>query len=372
MFWHLFRYQCKITFRVKELIFWTLIFPFALSTFMYLAFSNIFETTEKMKDIPIAIVKEGENAAADSMFEALSDGEDALLVAKEMTQKEAEEKLEEEEVKGIFYVSTSLRLQVKENGMEQTILQMILKQYQQNSTLLLDVSIHHPEKIHDVIQVIQQEKNYIIKEKMGGSNPDNIISYFYAIFAMTCMFASFSGCSMIHNVQSYTSELGRRKSVAPVSKLKEILSEFAASELIQFFLACLVLFYTTFVLKLNLGGNYGKIVLLLFVGTSMGNMIGICIGSLRLTFEAKIGSLVGIGLGLCFLADLMVSGIRAFIQEHAPIVNAINPASRIVDSFYALNMDLMGRYWRNIGGMLVLTVIFLVISVCLGKGGKKR
>lgn len=236
----------------------------------------------------------------------------------------------------------------------------------------MEVGSRHPEKLQVVIQTIQTQKSAVKEEAMGGSNPDNVVNYFYAIFAMTCLFASFSGCNTIHNIQPYTSELGRRKSVAPVSKMVEILSEFAAVELIQFALACLVLVYMTGILKINIGGHYGYVVLLLFVGTSFGNTMGLCIGSTRLSIEAKTGTLVGVSLGLCFFADLMISGIRAFMQQHIPFFNVISPASLIVDSFYALNMDLVSRYWENIASLLILSVVLLGISIWLSKGGKRK
>lgn len=372
MFLRLFTYQCKIIFRVKELLFWTLLFPIALCTFMYFAFSNIFETTEKAGNIPVAVIKEQENPAANVMFDELSKGEDALLQVQTMTAKEADAALEKGEIKGIYYTGETLHLKVKETGMEQTILQMISKQYDQNKTLLMDVGTRHPEKLKEVIQTIQNPQMTVKEEPMGGSNPDNVVNYFYAIFAMTCLFASFSGCNTIHNIQPYTSELGRRKSVAPVSKMMEIISEFAAVELIQFVLACMVLVYMTGILKINIGGHYGYVVLLLFVGTAFGNMMGLCIGSMRLSMETKTGMLVGISLGLCFFADLMISGIRGFMQQHVPFFNAISPASLIVDSFYALNMNLISRYWQNIAGLLILTLVLWGISVCLNKGGKRR
>ena len=372
MFLRLFTYQCKIIFRVKELVFWTLLFPLALCTFMYMAFSNIFETTEKAGNIPVAVVAEQENAAASVMFEELSKGDESILNVRNMTAEEADKALENGDVKGIYYAGSSLRLKVKETGMEQTILQMISKQYEQNKTLLMAVGSRHPDKLQAVIQAIQNQQSVVKEYAMGGSNPDNMVNYFYAIFAMTCLFASFSGCNTIHNIQPYTSELGRRKSVAPVSKIVEVISEFAAAELIQFALACLVLVYLAGILKINIGGHYGYVLLLLFVGTSFGNMMGLCIGSTRLSIEAKTGTLVGVSLGLCFFADLMISGIRAFMQQHIPFFNAISPASLIVDSFYALNMNLTSRYWQNIASLLILTAVLLGISVWLGKGGKRK
>ena len=94
---------------------------------MYLAFSNIFETTEKAGNIPVAIVAEQENAAASMMFEELSKGDEALLKVQKMTAEEADKALKNGDIKGIYYTDSSLRLKVKETGMEQTILQMISK-----------------------------------------------------------------------------------------------------------------------------------------------------------------------------------------------------------------------------------------------------
>ena len=92
----------------------------------------------------------------------------------------------------------------------------------------------------------------------------------------------------------------------------------------------------------------------------------------QLSIEAKTGTLVGVSLGLCFFADLMISGIRAFMQQHIPFFNVISPASLIVDSFYALNMDLVSRYWENIASLLILSVVLLGISIWLSKGGKRK
>ena len=177
MFLRLFTYQCKIIFRVKELIFWTLLFPIALCTFMYLAFSNIFETTEKAGNIPVAIVAEQENAAASMMFEELSKGDEALLKVQKMTAEEADKALENGGVKGIYYTASSLRLKVKETGMEQTILQMISKQYDQNKTLLMEVGSRHPEKLQEVIQTIQTQKSACLLYTSPSNSTDKIKYY---------------------------------------------------------------------------------------------------------------------------------------------------------------------------------------------------
>jgi len=55
------------------------------------------------------------------MFEELSKGDEALLKVQKMTAEEADKALENGGVKGIYYTDSSLRLKVKETGMEQTI-----------------------------------------------------------------------------------------------------------------------------------------------------------------------------------------------------------------------------------------------------------
>ena len=82
MFFREFKYALLTLLRSKELIFWTLVFPFALCTFMYMAFGNLFETTEKFDPIPTAVVQKGDNPAFAVMLGEISaKGDDQLLTA---------------------------------------------------------------------------------------------------------------------------------------------------------------------------------------------------------------------------------------------------------------------------------------------------
>ena len=117
-----------------------------------------------------------------------------------------------------------------------------------------------------------------------------------------------------------------------------------------------------FVLRLELGDDLPQILVLLFLGTSYGIMIGIFVGSLpRLGEGAKMGVLVSVSLALSAMSDLMISGIKDSIEHHVPLVNDINPAALITDSFYALNIyETDERFWGNMfclgAGAVVLTL----------------
>lgn len=78
--------------------------------------------------------------------------------------------------------------------------------------------------------------------------------------------------------ESYTA--GQRRNVCGMKKSTMFVADFAATELVQFVLACALLIYMRFVLNLQIGERYAAIVLLLFVGTSFGIVFGMLIGSI--------------------------------------------------------------------------------------------
>ena len=72
MFWHNFKYAMRTTLKNKTTLIWTLLFPIALTTFMYMAFGNLFEE-ELLDVIPVAVVIEEENEAFETTLEELSE-----------------------------------------------------------------------------------------------------------------------------------------------------------------------------------------------------------------------------------------------------------------------------------------------------------
>ena len=81
---------------------------------------------------------------------------------------------------------------------------------------------------------------------------------------------------------------------------------------------------------------------------------------------AKTGILTGVSLLLSMMSDLMVAGVRDGIEHTVPIINDINPAALIVDSFYALNVyDTYERFAGNLFMLLIVTTILAVVSILL-------
>lgn len=139
MFIRDFLYTIKILMRAKVSIFWTLVFPILLATFMYMAFGNIYEQDEMFRNIKVAVVTEDESInGLNYMLDALSDGDDALLSVTRMSESNAEKALADEEVEGIIYTD-DVRLTVAESSVNASILETVLSEYKQYEHALKDI-----------------------------------------------------------------------------------------------------------------------------------------------------------------------------------------------------------------------------------------
>ncbi len=363
MFFHILRYGVRSLLRDKVFLFWSVSFSFVLATFMYLAFGDIFETTEKFDPIPVAVVEERKNQVLDEVLESLSEkGENQVLQLTRAEEEEAQKLLEEEKVTAILYENINAHLVVRENGMEESILQMLLSRVKQITMAMTEISLKHPENLEQAIAGMEKDMQYCVQKNYGSGNQDNVVDFFYAIFAMTCLFASFSAYGRTTTLQADSCALGIRRCVTPTPKMLILLVEFLMCEAMQFLVTCLLYVYLRFVLGIQIGDHYLAIGIILLLGTSLGTMFGIFMGALpKLSDGMRVGILIAVSLILCACSDLMTTGVRNRIEQVAPIVNDLNPAALICDSFYALNV--YEGYSRFTSNMLILALHIVVLAV---------
>lgn len=366
---HQFKYAFACILREKEVLFWNLLFPLALATFMFLAFGNLYEKDLTFHPVPVAALTQQNNDYFSQVMEALSEDGDGqtLEIVKVKDEEQAKQKLMEGDIKGIYYIGKDVRLVVSDQGMEQTILNVILTQYQQISKVMTDTIKENPEKIEQVLDAITSETLYYKEQSVSDGNQDPYVNYFYAIFAMACLFASFSGVYRSSQMQANTSALGMRKCVSPYPKSRMIFVSFTATLIVHFTFSVIAFLYMKFALGIDFGSKYAAMLLLLLVGNGTGIGLGMIIGSFyQWKEDTKIGIAVAVSMVLSVMADLVASGIKDTIEHTVPILNRINPAALIVDSFYALNVyDTYERYLQNILILLGITALLLVISFML-------
>lgn len=384
MFIHNFKYSIKTLFGNKMLIFWTFAFPIVLGTFFNLAFSNI-ENSEKLEMINIAIVEDDnfqleENRNIKESFKTLSDeeNEERLFNTQYVSEERAKELLEKDEISGYLKIEDDKpKVIIKTNGMNETVLKYVTEEIIQTTKVVEDLieqevttkiasgnmQIDYEKLYQEVLEIAQQED--VKLNDISNANLSYTMIEYYTLIAMTCLYGGILGMTAINNNLANMGEIGKRTSIAPISKGKIILSSLLASYITQLVGLAILFIYTIFVLKVDYGSNLPQIILLSLVGSLAGLSLGIAVATLIKSNEnTKTGILIAITMLGCFLSGMMGITMKYIIDKNIPIINKINPASMITDGFYSLYYyNTFDRYNLNIKSLLIFSAIMILISI---------
>ena len=239
---HLLIYNVKVKLRNFGMTFWPLAFPLILGTLFFFAFGNINDAD--FETVPVAVVK-GEQA--DQIFltflDQIKNGDDQLLSPEEMTEEEAEEKLKEKKISGIYYVGTEPALTVASNGIEESILQSVLQSYENTRSTLQNMKKIHPEGIMNGLKAMREQQNGVQEFSLGGRTIDGNVQFFYALIAMGCLYGCFIGFGAAVSLQANLTALAARRCVTPTHKLKLVFSELISSFLLGYVDVVILLLY---------------------------------------------------------------------------------------------------------------------------------
>jgi len=353
--------------REKITMFWGFLFPLILCTLFYVSFGNIDHSLECINTAAVVKSDSEEAQAFQEFLQKMDGSEEDLISVEEMTEKEAKKKLQDGKIYGIYYIKAEPELVVTGSGVEESVLQSILKSYQSKLAIIQDITKERPEQLAQFIQEMQEkttQTSYVQETSLGGKETDGMIQYFFSLIGMTCMFGCFLGFDSVITLQANVSMLGARRCAGATSKTIILLIDFMLISIVNFLEALVLIAYMVVVLNLDLGNEWGKIFLITFLGCIIGISMGILIGSIGKWKEnKKIAVMLCASLASSFLSGLMVGGIKGLIEEYCPIVNRLNPASLISDAFYsiAIYQD-AGRYTRNLVTMAILSATFLTGS----------
>lgn len=366
-----FKYALLRLMRNKANLFWILVFPIVLGCFFKIAFSNI-TASESFHTIPVAVV-EGDNADATAfhtMIEQLSgDSEDAMLSATFCDDKKARTLLEKGKVDGIFYTTDTVELAVNSDlsdaSINQSILQSLLTQYYLNRDLIVQILTTNLGNIESLVDSIGQSVDTRKEVSLTRNNTDTYDQYFYNLIAMACLYTAMGGINLAINNSANLSSLAARKTIAPAKRAALIGTELLAIILFESLLNMVSFLFIVTVLGVHMTTHLGLALLTILISTTFSITFGMFLGCVGPKSEGgKTGLMFAVVMPLCFLSGLMMGTMRMVVEKYAPFVNRINPAALISDSFYALNnYDTLTRYTGNILTLLLMTVLFLIISI---------
>lgn len=366
-----FKYALLRLMRNKANLFWILVFPIVLGCFFKIAFSNI-TASESFHTIPVAVV-EGDNADATAfhtMIKQLSgDSEDAMLSATFCDDKKARTLLEKGKVDGIFYTTDTVELAVNSDlsdaSINQSILQSLLAQYYLNRDLIVQILTTNPGNIESLVDSIGQSVDTRKEVSLTRNNIDTYDQYFYNLIAMACLYTAMGGINLAINNSANLSSLAARKTIAPAKRAALIGTELFAIILFESLLNMVSFLFIVTVLGIHMTTHLGLAMLTILISTTFSITFGMFLGCVGPKSEGgKTGLMFAVVMPLCFLSGLMMGTMRMVVEKYAPFVNRINPAALISDSFYALNnYDTLTRYTGNILTLLLMTALFLIISI---------
>lgn len=356
--WTMIWYSFLTKIKNVNVLFWPLVFPFVLTTAMYLSIGQIeeadFETVRAAVVSPAEETEEPFRLFLDSM-EQDSD----LLATEEMSEQDAEDALEEGSISGIFYAGAEPSLTVGGSGFPQTILQMVLESYTEGKETLEDVAQFHPEGMDAALASMESYGDTVEQISLGGRTTDSTAQFFYAMMGMACLYGCFIGYGSAMGLQANLTPLAARRCAGPVSRLGMILAEILVSFSLHFVNMILLLAYMKYILRLEFGGSFLEMLPVLFVGSMIGVTMGMFITSIgRMSEGVKIGIMVGVSMVMSFMAGLMNGDMKNVIDRTFPLLNRINPAALISDAMYCINVyDSPERYAQDmllLGGLCVL------------------
>ena len=393
MFIHNLKYTVKILFKNKVLIFWMFAFPIILGIFFHMAFENI-EKDEALQVFDIAVIdnKEYQNQTIyQETFKELSDkkNKDQLFHIHFVNKKEANQLLEDIEFGGTdqrFNLLSGRNLQkeigeepqivIKENGMEQTILQFVMDEIKQNKRMIEDLTKKQIEDeiqqgnynfnvqqiVHDILQKLNNQE--VSLKDTSSSHLSYMQIEYYTLIAMACMYGGMLGLTAINNQLANMSAKGKRVSVSPNKKGILVLSSALGSYLVSLVGLAILLIFLKFGLNVEFGSQWLYIIILSLVGDLAGISMGIFIASVfRVSEQAKTGINIAISMFFSVLSGMMGVTLKYVIDKNIPIVNLINPNNLITDGFYALYYyNTFNRYIRDICCLGVFIIVCLFIS----------
>lgn len=372
MFWHNLKYEVLSGLRVKEVLFWLILFPIVLGTLFKVAFSNIYQEDTLFSTVPVAVVETTQQPMLHTVLDSLESNEEPLFSVTYTDEETALSLLEKKEIDGILYAGDTLSLSVAGNGVEQTIIKSFAEQYHLQETIIRQTIQTAPEKTEAVIAALNNTVVGNQKISMTTGNTDYTTNYFYNLLAMVAMFGSITGLHIAIAQQGNLSPLGARKCCSPTPKSISLIAGLIGSYILQSICMVIAVTYLVVVLKINFVGSLPLIYLSAIVSGILGVSLGFMVGSFgRLQENAKTGIAMTVSMLSCFCSGLMVSNIRPYLAEHIPFFHSINPASLISDLFYCLNLySDYQQYFYKLATILVMAVVFTAIGFLLTRRRK--
>ena len=376
MILHKFKYTLKILLKDRMLVFWTFAFPLLLGTFFMMAFADV-EKGEVLDIIDIAIVDNAEFQSRNSyaeVFEQLSDPnhDDRLFDIVYCQENKAHKLLQEKKICGYLMIRDDQPVvTIGANGIDETIFSQVVDEIESQSVLFETIIQPQNLALYQFVyeKLYQDIHTYYSTEVTLHDRTKSNLSYtmieFYSLIAMACLYGGLFVKKVLFHELANVSGLGKRNSIAPMTKLKMLCGSLLASYVVQLLGLALLYLYTIFVLNVDYGSHLVMIICLSLAGSLAGLALGVAVSCLFQQSEnTKMVIMIAITMAGSFLSGMMGITMKYIVDTHFPVINMINPVSMITDGLYTLYYyDSFARYYYDLVSLLIFSAVLIMISV---------
>lgn len=382
MFFHIFCYQLKNLFRKKYIIGWNLLFPLVLATAFYIGFGhmvsedpNSFQTIAagyaEVRSLPGTLEEGTGSGNAEIFLKVLGqiqteDGENMIGLTRYDSEKEAREALLDGQIEG-YYLNKGgeLSLHIREEGVNSTILSQILKQYRSVCTMEKRIAENHPSRLLQTIAGLSVNREYL-EEYTPGRQISPYLQFFFALLAMSSMYASWIATAMMESMCANLSECGKRFESSGAGKFPSILAGALAGTIFQTVSNAITVLYIEYVLRISFQAPFPEIMMIMGLGSAVGIGFGILFGTLFQREALRVAIPLAFSMVSSFLSGLMVGQMKQLVENAVPVLNRINPAAVFTDSLYVLASYGKNRqYWLDVLSMAGMVIVTLSISAVI-------
>lgn len=358
------KYRLKIFLKNKTMVFWTLIFPIALTTMFFFVFADMqFDTP--LDPFKIAVVDNG-NENMKELLTQLSDKEsDNYLFDVQYTQvEEGRDLLKNQEVSVMVILDDVPKIESVSYDHNTTIMKSVLNTYQRVYTQITHIAQDNPQAMADiVIEDLLNANVEIHTLNSGGSEKNMNMTYFYTALGMICMYGAIWGCVVSSDLQANQTKRAARVNIAPVSKRKLLLVDYILAYLLIVVETMILFCYMKFILGVEFGEQIGLVISVCLVGILAMLSLGILIGTSKMEWQTKMGLVSGGTVCLNFFAGMMGNGMPYMIAQMAPFMKYINPADLISRAFSMIYYyEDLSPVYLNMAILMGMAIVFTLFA----------
>ena len=368
---HLLKYNFICYFRAKDMAFFSIAFPVILATLFNVAIGNIGDESD-FKSIPVAIVVECEESANDNYFlqviNGMSEANGGTLTIVDAPLEDTKELLADGEVAGAYIIDAdSVSLLVADEGINQSILKLILDRFVQVQHTLENIALERGDLIAYAIADITSEVDINIESNMGRGTIDAFGYITLTFFAMAILIGMMTG---IYSTEQFLPHRSKeypifiRNFTSPTKKVKMILANYITAVVTQSIYSVIALCYFIFVLGVDFGSELPLVVLAVVLGCSFSISLGTFLGVVIKGSTVKVLAVAQLlTMASYFLGGMMGVQIRVFVRQHLPLLDRINPVSIIADALYSLiHFSDYRQYVISLVTMAAFSAFFCIVS----------